>query len=432
MRLEKEKYKSKMLDPNLKRWCLKGTLSILMRIGILAILFLGVAMQSRAQTFLDVNRQTTTLFEEQDWPALIRAAEKVLDADFDFFGLRYRLGVAYYEQGRFFASTRQFERALAYDGGNRYVLEYLYYAYLFSGREKQARVLAAEFPAALREKLDLQQVRLLDFLYLEGGAKQSNLVDSIGTLPFFTLGLRQRVGRRLDLYHAVSYLEQNFFQTDFQQWEYYLRADWQLGKITTLHPAVHVIDLSGETQIDGTATPVDQNVRAGYLGWTIAPGRWRIHPFYAFSRSETQFFFYDGTRFLRGADTFSTSQWGLTLTYVPPVLRDRIWLQGSLGRYDSEIESRTLYGMNLWIYPLRRLALQLGYFDGGNAPQFLEAQGAIVNNSIGGVDDRWTVGLELRTDRQHVFTLGYQQEHKLIEERGFFYQTLFLGIKLEL
>lgn len=396
---------------------------------------LGSAALSNAQSFAEVNQRTLELYDGQNWPALIREGKSALQSGLDYLGLRYRLGVAYYESGRYFQSVRHFEQALQYDHANSYVLEYLYYSYLFAGREKDARRLAASFRPGLLEKTGVKPARLLDFIYLEGGAKQSSQPDSIGGIPFFSLGLRHRVDYRLDLYQSVGVLQQSYLQTDYQQWAYYLRGDWQIGAGVTLHPALHYVSLSGDILggfQEGVMDPLTQSVWGGYLGLTIVSNRWRLHPHLAATRADTRVDYRLAVPPFQYLAVSNSTQAGFSLTYTPPIWHDRFWLNGQVGRHEVGGVSSTFWGAGLSMYLHKTLALHGHYFSSGGAVQFMEAQGAILNNAIDIMNDRWTANLEFRFGRQSSLLLGYQQEAKTFVDNSFYYNTFFLGLKLGL
>ena len=393
---------------------------------------LFLAIYSNAQSFVVFNQQTEQLLNDKDWPALIEEGQTAIESGLDFLGLRYRMGVAYYEEGNFFKSTEHFERALQYDQANPYVQEYLYYSYLFSGREKDTRLLASSFHHDLLMKTDNKQFKWLDFIYLETGAKQSNKVDSIGTLPFFSLGIGHRLGYRLDLYQAVNFLQQKYLQTDFRQLEYYLRADWQIGPGITLHPAFHYINLDGDLIYDvqpGVNYPLDQQVWSGYLGLEIIRNRWRIQLYYAQIGSDTEVDYSSLDLPYRYPAAINTGQLGLDLTFTPPFWGDRLWLNGQIAMHEADGTYSMIWKTGLSFYVNKNLSLHGNYFSSGGALQFVEAQAAILNNSIGTIDSRWSGNLEYRFGKHQSLLLGYQQEAKTTINNSFHYNTLFLGIK---
>ena len=128
----------------------------------------------------------------------------------------------------------------------------------------------------------------------------------------------------------------------------------------------------------------------------------------------------------------SSKQGGFSLTYTPPVWKDRFWLYGQVGAHEVGGVNSGFWGAGLSIYIHSNLAVHGNYFSSGGAVQFMEAQGAILNNAIDVMNDRWTANLEFRFGRQSSLLLGYQQEAKTFVENSFYYDTFFLGLKLGL
>ena len=86
--------------------------------------------------------------------------------------LHYRLAEAYYYNRNYFDSAEEFEYIIQkYQIKNDIILEYLYYSYLFSGRQQDALLVAKEFPFHLQQKTGAKKIEIIDFLSAEGGTK---------------------------------------------------------------------------------------------------------------------------------------------------------------------------------------------------------------------------------------------------------------------
>jgi hypothetical protein len=135
---------------------------------LILILGLGLMVQAvNAQDFLSLDKETYNLYMEKKWDDLIRAGKLGLKQDIDYYYLRMRMGIAFYEQKNYKASQAHFRKALEFNQGDPVASEYLYYAYLFAGQSQQANLLARDFTPSLAEKVDPPSGKFADILALE-------------------------------------------------------------------------------------------------------------------------------------------------------------------------------------------------------------------------------------------------------------------------
>ena len=119
------------------------------------------------QDFKTVDKETYNLYLEKDWDELIRAGKVGLKQDIDYYYLRMRMGIAYYETKNYKASQAHFRKALEFNVGDPVALEYLFYAYLLAGQTVQAGILAKDFSPALMETINPPTGKVVDRLALE-------------------------------------------------------------------------------------------------------------------------------------------------------------------------------------------------------------------------------------------------------------------------
>ena len=116
-----------------------------------------------------VDIETYALYNKAKWDRLIDAGNKALDAGIDFYYLRMRIGIAYYNQKNYMSSLKHFKSALDFLPGDAAALEYLYWALVFSGLEREARVLASEMPEKTRLSIGVKPEKVVKDLYSEVG-----------------------------------------------------------------------------------------------------------------------------------------------------------------------------------------------------------------------------------------------------------------------
>lgn len=134
------------------------------------IIILSLILLFRAgnsQDFKTVDLETYKLYMEQDWDKLIKAGKDGLKQDIDYYYLRMRIGIAYYETQNYKASQTHFRKALEFNEGDPIASEYLYYAYLFAGQTEQAGILAKDFSPSLMDKINPTPGKIVDRLALE-------------------------------------------------------------------------------------------------------------------------------------------------------------------------------------------------------------------------------------------------------------------------
>ena len=120
-----------------------------------------------SQDFKSVDVETYRRYSEQNWEQLIRTGKAGLKQGIDYYYLRMRMGIAYYEQKNYRSSQVHFHKALEFNEDDPVASEYLYYAYLFAGQTQQASILAKEFSPVLKQKVPSPPGKVMDRLAVE-------------------------------------------------------------------------------------------------------------------------------------------------------------------------------------------------------------------------------------------------------------------------
>jgi tetratricopeptide (TPR) repeat protein len=249
------------------------------------VIFLGLAIMAQpaaSQTFTEIDIKTYQLYLEQNWDELIREGRSALKQDVDYYYLRMRIGIAFYEQKNYKSAQSHFKKALEFSDGDVAALEYLYYAYLFGGQTQQASLLYEDMPASLKEKLPSPGQKIVDRIsgeYLYNQTFTDDLVNDPATFDGLPLGLQivtryyQNLNVSLQHFmhpgtsfiHAYTYLGKssyyyyddgvNRFGTEGQQinqHQYYLSPSFTFRGGLVVSPAFHFLhvgyqvpDLSG-------------------------------------------------------------------------------------------------------------------------------------------------------------------------------------------
>jgi tetratricopeptide (TPR) repeat protein len=119
-------------------------------------MFLLILTVSNAQklTVQQVDEQTYNSFSNKDYGTTIILGNEALKQEIDFYYLRYRLGVSYFEKSNYEAAILHFEKAKTLDSNDPVLMEYLYYSYMYTNRNEKAVELLTIFPDDLKAKVN--------------------------------------------------------------------------------------------------------------------------------------------------------------------------------------------------------------------------------------------------------------------------------------
>jgi len=266
---------------------------------ILTIIFFSLL--TNAQTYPDfknIDKKTYDFYETQNWDSLIIVGKDPLKNNIDYFYLRVRLGMAYYQKQNYIKAVQNFEKALQFNSTDVFALEYLYYSYLFLNREQDAKLLSTKFPESLKSKLHITKEKIFNNIYFETGYTFSNNISKNGNINLFEndsiygeqdlngnifyahAGLSKSIGKRISLYFGFSNLNvdkekqiqyreivlnrystvysylgyENYYSNDttynyksdkykLHQNEFYINSSIQLNKGFKITPAFHFINV---------------------------------------------------------------------------------------------------------------------------------------------------------------------------------------------
>ena len=186
--------------------------------------------------FKTVDTETYRLFQEQKWDSVILIGKSALRENIDYFYLRLRMGISYFEIKKYVQAIEHLGKAHEFNSIDPIAIEYLYDSYILAGRNSDARVLVDKMPAMLKDKLQ-PRLNLLDNVHLEGGYTFSSdnkgldnpslmgndsiygEQDLYGNHSYLNLDLTLNLTSRISLTLAYNYL--NFSKRKYFQYGYY-------------------------------------------------------------------------------------------------------------------------------------------------------------------------------------------------------------------
>ena len=228
-------------------------------------------------TMDSINKKMEEMFNENKWDQMIPYGENALRKGFDFFFLRARLGIAYYMTKKYFEAIPNFEKSLEIGYDNPTVLEYLYYCYLYTGREADKSFTFSKLPKSLRKRIKPLENSLIDNLHSEVGTGISNDPDKNSGLDldgdenylgeqtingnefYFNAGLSQLPVGFLNVNYIYSYLKTpktqqiqfnneklSFSYSEYQD-RFYNSFDIKAATGLVISPAGHYISTEDES-----------------------------------------------------------------------------------------------------------------------------------------------------------------------------------------
>ncbi len=245
---------------------------------ILSLIFIFIASgySQKKLEQKDVDIKTYSLYLAGNWEELIKECEYAIDNSIDFFYLRLRLGIAYFNNSDYLKATNHFEKAIDFNPSDTLTLEYLYYSYLYSGRESDAQSLVSTMSLKLKNKLKVQN-KIFYGAYSEVGyTKNSNINEQKKKNPissqmsfneqkindnsiYLNLSLIHQLGGRVKIFHGYNNIsvsstkqisERTLGQREFKlktnQDEYYLNINFNLGYGFDLTTAFHYLNVKDE------------------------------------------------------------------------------------------------------------------------------------------------------------------------------------------
>jgi len=201
------------------------------------------AFASATIDYMTVELVTSRCFTEQKWDSVIVIGKQALHQKIDYYYLRMRMGISYYQKAEYFPAIIHLKKARDFNSSDPVVGNYLYRAYFYANRNEEARLLRASMAREGRDTV-LDKTGFVEQVHFENGYTISsdkspkNLgtmmgKDSIygerdlyGNSIYTNLGLKLRVANRVGVSLAYNYL--NFTKTKYIQ---YIRNEDHLRNI---------------------------------------------------------------------------------------------------------------------------------------------------------------------------------------------------------
>lgn len=198
------------------------------------IFCLTLGLHAQTLSYQEVEDKTLLYLQHQRWDELITTGEQALRQGMDYYYLRYRLGVAYYERAKYAYAVPHLQEAFRQQPKDGVLLEYLYFALYRSGQENAARALLRDAPEEVCRRIAaLTPSNPGTWLTLEGGLKQSSFPGQSTPMQYAQVALSHPIAsKKARLTHAYTFLGQQNLPGGFQQHQYYLGLNLPLTQGT--------------------------------------------------------------------------------------------------------------------------------------------------------------------------------------------------------
>ena len=174
---------------------------------LIILIFLSSYFTSSAQTelnFKSVEDSSYALYLKKDWKQLEKFGAQAIHNKIDYFYLRERIGIAYYEQKKYQLAAPQFEKAKAFNSSDELTQEYLFYSYAFNNRYDEALHLTKHFSKDLKKKTGTEKPAPINLVQADFTVKIPENLNIANPYYFFGLGLNHRITRGFSFFHSYS------------------------------------------------------------------------------------------------------------------------------------------------------------------------------------------------------------------------------------
>jgi len=225
--------------------------------------------------FRQVDTLTYQYYLNAEWEKLVGLGEEAIEQGIDYYYLRMRVGIAWYELEKYLFAAKHFKKALEFNSPDPLAEEYLYYCHLDSGKYSLAGENLRKLKSPEREKADsLYGLPALNVAAEAGPmfhfySMDPKAIDLDGDQNIYgeisypesafysnvTLGLK--TGWAADFLASYTYLannkkhlamagdssilDENVQQTQHQ---FFMQLPFHLGNGFKITPAVHLLNLS--------------------------------------------------------------------------------------------------------------------------------------------------------------------------------------------
>ena len=189
-----------------------------------ASLYGSIAASQNNVDFLTIDSKMNLHYSAGNWDSVIYYGNLGIANNIDYFNLRKYTGEAYYYKQNYVKAAGEFVKANSFNSADEKTQEFLYYSYLFSGKEADAKLYGAGMTDVAKEKVGLKKNFSVNNIYFESGPVLSNnliknndisnswkndssrKIDLTGNIFYAHAGLNININKRISIYAGASYV----------------------------------------------------------------------------------------------------------------------------------------------------------------------------------------------------------------------------------
>lgn len=379
---------------------------------VFIILFSNLIQAQEQKDFTFYNNETYLLYQKANWESLIQLGKESLSEGNDFYYMRMRLGIAYYEQQKYIQAIPQFEKALEFTPGSQDAVNYLYYCHIFLGRIKEAKKYY---------DINEEEGQFISALSFETGIKLSDNKAYTRDTRYAFLGLSHNIGKRISLFHGYQRLAADFAVPPIigssskfianeiiysvKQNEYYTALTILAGKGFYIIPAYHFQDVKSETY----------RGRNNLFSFQIAKWWGKIK-------------FYGGTSFSVINELNQQQYEGGLIIY--PLGNNHLFFQTQATYHSENSISNVVSFSKIGFRPFPTTWIDFSY-SYGDMNNYSEMNGFVIYNQLDVITSKWGITLN-QSIGKHFLYLNYTKENKeeYLSGTPFAHNDIILGLNL--
>jgi tetratricopeptide (TPR) repeat protein len=389
-----------------------------------------------------IDQKSLRLYTEKKWSELIKVGNESVKEGNDYFYLRMRIGIAYYEKKNFNLAEEHFKKALEFNSTDDLALEYLYYCNYLVGKYEEARIISKLFSTELAEKTGVAKQTSAEFIIIEGGTKQTDSasyyekskkasVNYFNPATYFQIGLKHYVKNRASLFHAITYFNQETFLGTTTQKQYYLKSTIPLKNNWQISPAIHLVNLKYSVQQIIMPPPNAPPFGPPPKQQTITTKSNYYIGSISMQKNLRKFTFSIGSTISTMSDTTQLLNSGF-ISYSP-FGNSRLVLGaiGYLHTLDGYNSTNYSYVPFIYFQPITKIGIKASYLVNNNH-NIIEENGYLVNNSPDLTNSRFSLLANFTISKHIALYALYQREnkHEAVQKFDYKYNVIVGGIKI--
>jgi hypothetical protein len=142
-----------------------------MRIVLIIAAVVAITTNAFAQNdFKTLDAVTYDYYLKGDYLNLKNSADKLLSGGIDYYYLRMRLGITAFNCQKYAESATNFRKALGFNSSDTLSQWYLYYSYLYSGRQADARLFLGSIPPDSKDHMQISAEKSISYSVFAGSS----------------------------------------------------------------------------------------------------------------------------------------------------------------------------------------------------------------------------------------------------------------------